>query len=114
MLFKEIVDARTDARTTDNGPSQKLTLSTLCSGELKMLLFECNITVNSFVSGHRQLRVKSPPPMRTASFGLAYCVPFNNKNNLFWSFHIHKGDKNTVACTDTIIHVNVSFVVLAW
>ena len=41
MLFKEIVDAHTDARThgrwtTDNGPSQKLTLSTLCSGELKM------------------------------------------------------------------------------
>jgi len=31
MLFKEIVDAR----TTDNGPSQKLTFSTLCSGELK-------------------------------------------------------------------------------
>jgi len=37
MLFKEIVDARTHGRwTTDNGPSQKLTLSTLCSGELKM------------------------------------------------------------------------------
>jgi len=36
MLFKEIVDARTHGRwTTDNGPSQKLTLSTLCSGELK-------------------------------------------------------------------------------
>jgi len=31
MLFKKIVDARTDARTMDNGPSQKLTLSTLCS-----------------------------------------------------------------------------------
>jgi len=43
MLFKEIVDGRTDARThgrwtTDNGPSQKLTLSTLCSGELKTTL----------------------------------------------------------------------------
>jgi len=37
MLFKEIVDARTHARTMDNGPSQKLTLSTLCSGELKTL-----------------------------------------------------------------------------
>jgi len=38
MLFKEIVDARTHGRwTTDNGPSQKLTLSTLCSGELKKL-----------------------------------------------------------------------------
>jgi len=40
-LFKEIVDAWTDGRTdgrwtTDNGPSQKLYLSTLCSGELKM------------------------------------------------------------------------------
>jgi len=31
MLFKEIVDAQ----PMDNGPSQKLTLSTLCSGELK-------------------------------------------------------------------------------
>jgi len=36
----EVVDARTDARTpgrwaTDNGPSQKLILSTLCLGELK-------------------------------------------------------------------------------
>ena len=31
MLFKEIVDARTDGRT-DDGRSQKLTL---CSGELK-------------------------------------------------------------------------------
>ena len=28
-LFKEIVDARTDAWTMDNGPSQKLTFSTL-------------------------------------------------------------------------------------
>ena len=62
-LKKLLTHARTHGRwTTDNGPSQKLTLSTLCSGELKMLLFECNITVNSFVSGHRQLRVKSPPP----------------------------------------------------
>jgi len=35
MLFKEIVDGRTHGRwTTDNGPSQKLTLSTFCSGEL--------------------------------------------------------------------------------
>ena len=50
MLFKEIVDARTHARThgrthgrwrTDNGPSQNLTLSTLCSGELKRLLPSC-------------------------------------------------------------------------
>jgi len=38
ILFKEIVDRRTDGRwKTDNGPSQKLTLSTLCSGELKRL-----------------------------------------------------------------------------
>jgi len=37
MLFKETVDARTHWQwTTDNGPSQKLTLSTLCSGELKI------------------------------------------------------------------------------
>jgi len=40
MLFKESVDGRTHARTdvkwtTDNGPLQKLTFSTLCSGELK-------------------------------------------------------------------------------
>ena len=34
MMFKEIVD---DAwRTMDIGQSQKLTMSTLCSGELKM------------------------------------------------------------------------------
>jgi len=35
-LKKLLTDARTDGRwTTDDGPSQKLTLSTLCSGELK-------------------------------------------------------------------------------
>ena len=43
MQLTGTVDARTDARThgrwtTDNGPSQKLTLSTLCSGELKKKL----------------------------------------------------------------------------
>jgi len=44
MLFKEIVDARTHGRwTTDNGPSQKLTLSTLCSGELKRLSLGDNL-----------------------------------------------------------------------
>ena len=32
-MFKEIVDGRT--MDADNGPSQKLTLSTLWSGELK-------------------------------------------------------------------------------
>ena len=32
-MFKEIVDDR--RRTTDIGQSQKLTMSTLCSGELK-------------------------------------------------------------------------------
>ena len=34
-LFKDIVDEQTDAQTTDKGPSQKLTLRTLSSGELK-------------------------------------------------------------------------------
>jgi len=38
-LFKEIVDARTDARTTDDGrrtlKDHKSSLSTSCSGELK-------------------------------------------------------------------------------
>ena len=31
-------------------------------------------------------------------FGLVYCVPFNNKNNHFGRFHLHKEDKNTVCC----------------
>jgi len=39
-LFKEIVDARTDARTTDDGrrtlKDHKSSLSTSCSGELKI------------------------------------------------------------------------------
>jgi len=42
-LFKEIVDARTlelaDDRTMDNRPSQMLTFSVLCSGELKVNVF---------------------------------------------------------------------------
>ena len=39
-LKKLLTHGRTDRRwTTDNGPSQKLTLSTLCSGELKWLTF---------------------------------------------------------------------------
>jgi len=31
-------------------------------------------------------------------YGLAYCLPFNNihVNNLFWHFHLHEKDKNTV------------------
>jgi len=39
-LFKEIVDAQMHALTmdADNGPSQKLTLNTLCSGELKNII----------------------------------------------------------------------------
>jgi len=39
MLFKEIVDGRTNGRTTDNGrrtlKDHKSSLSTSCSGELK-------------------------------------------------------------------------------
>ena len=43
-LFKEIVGGRTHGRwTTDNGPSQKLTLSTLWSGELKIHKFTLNV-----------------------------------------------------------------------
>jgi len=34
-LKKLLTDERTDGRTTVNGPTQKLTLSILCSGELK-------------------------------------------------------------------------------
>jgi len=34
--------------------------------------------------------------MCMAFFGLAYCVPFNNINNLSWHFHLHEKDKNTV------------------
>ena len=56
------------------------------------------------------LRVTPPPPcvlrtalfwhcvLRTAIFCLAYCVPFNNKNNLFGRFHLHKEVKITVCC----------------
>ena len=36
MSFEEIVDGRTDGRTTDKYQSQKLTLRTPCSGELKI------------------------------------------------------------------------------
>ena len=31
-------------------------------------------------------------------FGLAYCVPFNNNNNYFGRFHLHKEVKITVCC----------------
>jgi len=34
--------------------------------------------------------VYSVPPY----FGLAYCVPCNNKNNLFWHVQQHKEDKD--------------------
>jgi len=52
MLFKEIVDARTHGRwTTDNGPSQKLTLSTLCSGELKKVYLGLYIMVDKWIMG---------------------------------------------------------------
>jgi len=34
FLNKLLTDAHTDAPTRDNGPSQKLTLKTLCSGDL--------------------------------------------------------------------------------
>jgi len=42
---------RTDVRThgrwmTDNGPSQELTLSTLCSGELKLLMDDEQLTTD--------------------------------------------------------------------
>jgi len=38
-VFKEIVDARTHGRwSTDNGPSQKLSLRKLCSAELKTMI----------------------------------------------------------------------------
>jgi len=52
-LKKLLTHARTHGRThgrwtTDNGPSQKLTLSTLCSGELKTLYINvCNMLVES-------------------------------------------------------------------
>ena len=40
--LKKLTDGRThqSRRTMDNGPSQKLTLSTLCSGELKRHIFK--------------------------------------------------------------------------
>jgi len=45
-LFKEIVDGRTHGRwTTDNGPSQKLTFSTLCSCELKKLYKSWSVVI---------------------------------------------------------------------
>jgi len=31
-------------------------------------------------------------------FGLTYYVPFNNKNNHYWRFHLHKEDKITICC----------------
>jgi len=54
MLFKEIVDTRTHARThgrwtTDNGQSQKLTLSTLCQGELKTTTNYFVLETNTFL-----------------------------------------------------------------
>jgi len=39
-----------------------------------------------------------PCVLRTAIFCLAYCVPFNNKNNNFRCFHLHKDNKMTVCC----------------
>jgi len=53
-MFKEIVDAQTHGRTdgqwtTDNVPSQRLTLSTLCSGELKMTVSHKLLKI---LSGH--------------------------------------------------------------
>ena len=42
--------------------------------------------------------------LRTALFWLAYCVPFNNKNNHFGCFHLHKEDKiKYVVCTCTTL-----------
>jgi len=46
-----------------------------------------------------QMSVTPPSPLRTAYrqfFGLANCVPFNNTNNHFRRFHLHKEDKITV------------------
>jgi len=52
-----------------------------------------------------------PSVLRSASFGLAYCVPFNNKNNHVWRFHLHKEIKwQYGACTCTSILANVSLV----
>ena len=37
-------------------------------------------------------------------FGLAYCVPFNNKTTIFGkNFHLHRKDKMTVCC----VHIYV-------
>jgi len=49
MLFKEIVDARTDARTHDGRQTlkdHKSSLSTSCSGELKMFKFDNTTSYN--------------------------------------------------------------------
>jgi len=73
------------------------------------------------------MMVTPPPPMRIAYppilalrtayrylFCLAYFVPFNNKVNNFWRFHLHKENKMKYnACTCTIILENVSFDVFA-
>ena len=42
-MFKEIVDD--GRRTTDIGRSQKLTMSTSCSGELKIKAYRSNVSV---------------------------------------------------------------------
>ena len=44
----------------------------------------------------RYMRVTPPSPLVYCIppyFGLAYCVPFNNKNIHFGCFHLHKEDK---------------------
>ena len=41
----------------------------------------------------------SPYVLRIAIFrSRVSCVPFNNKNNIFWRFHLHEEDKMTVCC----------------
>jgi len=57
-LKKLLTDERTDGQwTTDNGPSQKLTLSTLCSGVLKSLRMTDDTCRTTTYDGQRPVAI---------------------------------------------------------
>ena len=81
------------------------TVHTLYSWFWEKIKYTCNISWWEFWVCQFDKKYDTPSPLRTAYrpilalrtayrhfFGLGYCVPFNNKNNHFGRFHLHKED----------------------